>query len=479
VRGHKDKPKPWELPYREPPVVDGKVPPHDLDAEAAILSACLLDESACDQVTDLLEPLHFYSDPNRTIYSAVLGIRARDMTPDLVTVANWLRAHELMGRAGGTPYLGQMIDSVPSVARVREYAELVVDKWRLRRLIATCQKYSAYGYGDVGEIGHYIDQVEHEVFQLAEQVDGDNGPVRLRQVIIQVERERAKGIQPGLKTGYDGYDALTGGMFKGDMITVAARPGMGKSGWVTGIAANVARREVADERGETRRRNHVALFSIEMPKEQVYQRLVSAEAGVDLKRLREDDLTAVEWERVTRAKIEIADWPIHIDDSPDLTIPKMRARSRRIQTEARKEGGELVLVVLDYLQLMDDPDGRSREEEVSRCSRGCKKTAKALKIPVIVLSQLNRSVETRGKGDKRPQLSDLRESGAIEQDSDVVVFIFREHYYDEPGTADQTDGKTELLVRKQRNGPAGRAHVRFHGGSASFSDMRYEDAEPF
>ncbi|MBI4953555.1 MAG: replicative DNA helicase [Myxococcales bacterium] len=475
----------------EPPVIAGRVPPHDLEAEAAVLSAILLDRDALDRVAEILQSEHFYSEANRLVYEACSALATVGAPIDVVSVAGWLRDREQMPRVGGTTYLAQLVDATPAVAHVAAHARVVKEKWRLRRLIAACQRFAAEGYGDVGVPQEFIDSAEQAIFEIARTPEGSS-VLHVKDVLtttfkqISAAAERGNSIT-GIPTGFADLDKKTGGLHRGDLMIVAARPGMGKTSFVLNMAANVAAPKAAGEYGDERAPGFgVVVFSLEMPKEQVAARMVCSEGRVDVSKLRQGFLTPDDWTSLTNAASVLASLPIWIDDSSGLNMLELRAKVRRLQAEYTRQNGPapdgeggIGLVVIDYLQLMQGRrDASSREQEISEISRGLKRLAKELSVPVIALSQLNRAVETRA-GDKRPLLADLRESGAIEQDADTIIFIFRDEYYNEASTA---RGMAELNISKQRNGPTGRVMTRFIASCTRFENLapgEYEDAEAY
>jgi replicative DNA helicase len=482
---------------REPPVIAGRVPPHDLDAEAAVLAACLLESSALDRVLEFLEPDHFYSEPNRLIYDACRQLSLQNQPVDVVQVASWLRSRELIQRVD-VAYLGRIVDMTPAVANVAFHGKVVKEKWRLRRVIATCHKFAAQGYGDVGVPQEFIDSAEQEIYDIARTPE-HSSIHKLKDVLTttfeQVSAAAERGNQiTGIPTKYADLDQKTAGLHRGDLMIIAARPGMGKTSFVLNVAVNVATpnqvvvpgpgEEGHGEQQETPGYG-VAVFSLEMPKEQVAARLVCAEARVDLGRWRQGRLDQDDWAKLTNSASMLATLPIWIDDSAGLGILELRAKVRRLQAEhTRSQGPDspgLGMVVIDYLQLMSGRKGAaSREQEISEISRGLKQLAKELKVPVVALSQLNRGVETRGGKDKRPMLSDLRESGAIEQDADTIVFIYRDEYYNHDTTNER--GIAELIISKQRNGPTGTVRTRFIASCTKFENLapgEYDDFEDF
>ncbi|XXT17348.1 replicative DNA helicase [Sorangium sp. So ce429] len=473
----------------EPPIVAGRVPPHDLDAEAAVLSAIMLHRDALDRVLEILKAEHFYSEANSRIYEGAQELATAGTPIDIVSVASWLRDRERLAQVGGAAYLAQLADATPAVAHVAAHARVVYEKWRVRQLIATCQRVAAEGYGDVGVVQEFIDGAEQAVYQLARTPQGTSTqPIAqvLKAAFEQITAAAERGDRiTGISTGYEKLDAKTAGLHDGDLSIIAARPGMGKTSFVLNLAVNVASpRTVSspgpDQAGHGIERHEpgfgAAVFSLEMPREQLATRMVCCEGRVDLGRLRQGFLQPDDWRRLTEAASFLSTLPIWVDDTPAITLLELRAKVRRIQAEYDRppadghSGRRVGLVVIDYLQLMKGRDGvNSREQEISEISRGLKQLAKELKVAVIALSQLNRAVETRTTKDKRPQLSDLRESGAIEQDADNIMFIYRDEYYN-PETTNHK-GIAEIIVAKQRNGPTGKVLTRFTASCTRFDNL--------
>lgn len=463
----------------------GRVPPADTDAEAAVLSSILLSSDAFDTIQEVLTPDHFYVDANRRVYEAVLDLATKNRAIDTVSVAGHLRDRGRLDQVGGTPYLAHLVDATPAVAHVEEHARTIREKWRLRSLIATCQRFAAEGYGDCGDIQEFIDSAEQSIFELARvKAESDIVPVRdaIQQAfhVLTAARQRGGGVT-GFSTGFSELDRRTSGMHKGDLYIVAGRPGMGKTSFVLNIAANVAAPKYvpSGEPGVPPREvtgDGVAFFSLEMPREQLASRLLASEARVDMSSLRSGQVSAEDWNKLTEAAARMGRLPLWLDDTPAISILDLRAKIRRLQAELRRHPDgpkELGLVAIDYLQLMSGRKGvNSREQEISEISRGLKQLAKEMQVPVIALSQLNRSVETRATKDKRPQLSDLRESGAIEQDADAIMFIYRDEYYFEDSPA---KGQAEVIVAKQRNGPTGTVNVRFTQQFTRFDNLASDD----
>lgn len=465
----------------------GRVPPHDLDAEAAVLSAVMLTQEAFDRVAEFLRPEHFYSGANQRIYEAILDLQNESRPVDVVTVAGWLRDKGLLQQIGGTPYLAQLTDATPTIAHIETYGRAVREKWRLRRVIATCQDFAAVGYGDCGDIQGFIDQAEQAIFDLARTPEATS-LVPLKQAIhgafgILSEAAKRGGGITGLATGFPDLDKMTAGLHPGDLYIVAARPGMGKTAFVLNLAAQLAEpRRVAVEGNPDEVEqygNGVVFFSLEMPREQLASRLLASDARVDVSKIRSGNIGKEDWISLTESASKLGHLPLWLDDTPAISLLDVRARVRRLQAEIGRRSSDgpkanrLGLIVIDYLQLMTGRPGvQSREQEISELSRGLKQLAKEMGLAVIALSQLNRSVETRTTKDKRPQLSDLRESGAIEQDADTILFIYRDDYYFPESTVPNT---AELIVAKQRNGPTGKVLLRFNKACTRFENRAPDD----
>jgi replicative DNA helicase len=476
-----------EIPELRPS--EGRVPPHDLDAEAAVLSSALLSGDAFDNVQDVLKPEHFYSESNRRIFEAISDLHQQSQPVDVVSVATWLRSRERLEQVGGTPYLAELTDATPAVAHVAAHAKTVRERARLRQLISMCQKHAAEGYGDCGDVQQFIDSAEQAIFDIARLPQGS--AVRpLRDAIhgafeiLNAAARRGDAIT-GDPTGFVELDKRLSGLHPGDLYIVAARPGMGKTSFVLNVAVNVAQaRLVETDSGLEAERPGVGVvfFSLEMPREQLASRVLAAEARVDVSRIRNGQIRGEDWNKLTEAAAMLGRMPLWIDDTPAISLLDLRAKIRRLQSEIGRERGEgpkaerLGVVVIDYLQLMTGRrDAGSREQEISEISRGLKQLAKEMKVAVIALSQLNRSVETRTAKDKRPQLSDLRESGAIEQDADTIMFIYRDDYYNRDSLE---VGRAEIIVAKQRNGPTGQVKVRFEASCTRFDNLAEGDYEP-
>jgi len=478
----------------EPPPIEGRVPPSDLDAEAAVLSAVMVDPNAIEKVIEFLKPEHFYSEAHRRIFEACIELKATGQPVDPLQVGTWLKNRERIAQVGGMGYITEILNAAPAIANVTAYGQTVYEKYRIRQLILSCQRVAAEGYGDYGEAQSFIDGAEQAIYNLA-RVNSTSSTEPLFNVIKKsfiaiTEAAKRGGAITGTSTGFIKYDKLTAGLHEGDLTIVAARPGMGKTSFVLNVAANVASPKNFEEAGDASRKWEepgvgVVVFSLEMPREQLANRMVCSEGRVDVSKLRGGGLSQQDWTNLTRAAGYLGKLPIWIDDSPSLSILELRAKVRRIQSEfnGTTEDGrkkKIGLVVIDYLQLMKGRDGAaSREQEISEISRGLKGLAKELQVPVVALSQLNRAVETRSEKSKRPQISDLRESGAIEQDADNICFIYRDDYYN--GADSEAPNVAELIIAKQRNGPTGTAKVRFDRAYTRFDNLAPEyddDDEP-
>jgi replicative DNA helicase len=470
-----------------PPTIEGRVPPHDLDAEAAVLSAVMLDGSALDKILEFLKPEHFYSEAHRRIFEACVELRAVGQPVDIVQVASWLRSRERLAQVGGMPYLTEILDSAPAVHNVAAYGKTIHEKWRVRQVILTCQRVTAMGYVDYGEAQAFIDGAEQAIYQIARTEEGTSVE-RLLDVMKKSFKQLTDAVQrgdriTGMPTGFTRFDNLTAGLHDGDLTIVAARPGMGKTSFCLNIAVNVARPRTMVKADDPNDRwenagTGVAVFSLEMPREQLANRMVCSEARVDVSKIRTGYLSPQDWSKLTHAASELGSLPIWIDDSSSLSLLELRAKVRRLQAEYDRtdETGRKVrrigLVIIDYLQLMKGREGaQSREQEISEISRGLKSLAKELRVAVIALSQLNRAVETRSEKSKRPQISDLRESGAIEQDADNIIFIYRDDYYNRDSLPPELQHVAELILAKQRNGPTGTAKVRFDREYTRFDNL--------
>ncbi len=390
------------------------MPPHDLDAEAAVLSAVMVDPLALDKVNEFLKPEYFYSEAHRRVFEACVDLSAEGKPVDVVQVATWLRDHERLAQVGGMAYLTEVLNAAPAVANVAAYGKTIHEKWRVRQLVLTCQRVTAQGYAGYGEAQLFIDSAEQAVYDIARTRESSSVH-KLRDVMHEtfqrITKATARGARIiGISTGFDRYDRLTSGLHDGELTIVAARPGMGKTSFVLNVAANVASPQQLESARDPNERWEepgygVVFFSLEMPREQIVNRMLCSEARVDVSRVRTGMLTPSDWSKLTQAAAHLANLNIWVDDSAALSILELRSKVRRLQAEfdrvdegTSEKTQRIGLVVVDYLQLMRGREGAaSREQEISEISRGLKRLAKELNLPVIALSQLNRAVETRGR----------------------------------------------------------------------------------
>lgn len=436
-----------------------------------MLSALWLVPDDIDVVFGIIDYAMFYSDSNKLIFKAMSELAAEGKPFDLVTVAAYMRNAGSLDRAGGTPYLAQLSGATPAVANVTTHAQIIKDRWQARQLILQCHTFAASAYTCSEPSLSLIQEAEQKLGELASKGVGSElvhisvplqSEIRLRQ---DLRDAGVFGGGTGTSTGFPKLDNMAGGLYDSDLIVAAGRPGMGKTALVMNIIMNLARARASGELPEAS-----AFFSLEMPREQLALRFACAESGVDFSKARKNYLTEEEWSKLLAAAESLARAPIWIDDTPAITVLDVQARARKLQRDiaagrASVPCSRLKLVVLDYMQLAQGVRGKNdnREREVASISSGMKRMAKELDVTAFAVSQLNRGVE-RKSGDKRPELSDLRESGAIEQDADGVWFVFRESYYD----PEAAPGEAELIIRKQRNGATGTVYFTFQAESMRF-----------
>ena len=443
----------------------GRVPPHDLDAERAVLGTVLLDNVALSAVEALLAPSDFYHPAHGVLFESMQALNTRREPVDVVTLAAELRARERLNTVGGAQYLGELTDALATTAHVESHARIVADLAGVRRMIEVAHEIVARGYGERGDAEQFLDFAAAKVFEVA-QKRSKTTLVELEKAIldafarIEATNQRGAAIS-GLTSGFRDLDKLTAGRHPGQLIIIAARPAMGKTSLALTLTGNSAKAAGAP----------VLFFSLEMPRVELANRLMCAEGRVDQSKLRTNLLSQDDMSALTRAANSLYKLPIYIDDSGDLTLVDLRAKARKMKAERG-----LALIVIDYLQLMKASRERmeSREREISEISRGLKGLAKELEIPIIALSQLNRAVETRPGKDKRPMLADLRESGAIEQDADVVMFIYRDEVYNRDS---EERGVAELIIAKQRNGPTDTVKLRFVRELTRFENLAHDPHE--
>lgn len=437
----------------------GRVPPHDITAERAVLGGVLLDNNALNIVIEIITLEDFYSDAHRFIFRSMIELAKNNQPLDVVTLRAHLATCGKLEAIGGDDYLLLLTNTIPTLANIEAHSRIIYEKSVVRRLITTCHEITARGYGDYGIVEEFLDSAERGVFDVSKQRirhPYEHVSAVIKRTFEQVTSasERKEHVT-GIPTGFERLDSFTAGMHPGDLIIVAGRPSMGKTAFALNVVVNSCSK---------RKNNPVAFFSLEMPKEQLASRMLCCEARVDASRLRTGYLYKEDWPKLAEAAGLISDLPIWIDDTPGLTLMELRAKSRRLRAE---QG--LGLLVIDYLQLMrSGTRSVSREQEISEISRSLKGLAKELELPVLALSQLNRGVETRGTKDKRPQLSDLRESGAIEQDADTILFIYRDEVYN---TESEDAGIAEVIIGKQRQGPTGTVRCRFFREYTRFENL--------
>ena len=440
-------------------------PPYSLEAEVSVLGGMLIDNDAVARAIEVVDDSMFYREANRRLFRSMSRIFERGGVVDVITLNEELKKTNELESSGGAGYLAELLDAVPTAANIEYHARIVREKALLRRLIEAASDIIRDVY-DQGErdVEQVLDEAEQRVFRVAESHERE-GFVWIKEILwptfehIEKLQESAGGIT-GVPTGFKDVDRMTTGLQKGDLIIVAARPSMGKTSWALNVAQTAA-----IEHNTT-----VAMFSLEMSKEQLVQRFLCAEGRVDAQRLRQGKMSPDEYQRLAAAAGHLNTAPLWIDDSPGSTVLEMRAKARRLKSET-----DLDLLVIDYMQLMSGGKrSESRVQEVSEISRGLKALARELDVPVIALSQLSRAPEQRTG--HRPQLSDLRDSGSIEQDADLVMFLYRPEYYFGPVDNDgnSVEGKTELIVAKQRNGPTGVVNLFFHKAYTRFDSVASE-----
>ncbi|MFA6029721.1 MAG: replicative DNA helicase [Elusimicrobiota bacterium] len=448
-----------------------QLPPQALDAEMAVLGSMLIEKDAVEKGMEILRPGDFYKDSHKKIFEVVAALHERGQVVDLITVSEELRAQKMLQEAGGVNFLNELTHKVSSAAHVEHYAHLVRDKSLLRSLIRSSTELIARAYSEEKETSELLDEAERQIYQIAQQqasVGFTDPKALVHEVIEQIERlAQRKEEVTGVPTGLTKLDQMTSGLQKGDLILIAARPSQGKTALALNIAANVVL--------NAKKARPVAFFSLEMSKHAIMTRLIASEARVDVFKVRGGFFPRDRWTDLTNAAARLSEAPLYIDDSNASTVLQVRTRARRLASELHSKGKELGMVMIDYLQLMHGSSRRTenRQQEVSEISRGLKQLARDLNVPVVALSQLSRRTEEKGRVDARPQLSDLRESGALEQDADVVGMIYREGYYkrDDP----TLEHKAELIIAKQRNGPVGKVPLVFRSELARFENF-VEDA---
>src|SRR5687767_6345184 len=451
----------YSIPSHGPDPYRSRRPPYSEDAEQAVIAAMLMDADAIVRATEYVDDTMFYREGHRRMFRAMVSISERGEVVDPLTLAEELSRHGELDASGGKDYIGFLIDVVPTSAHVEYHAKIVREKALLRRLIEASTSIVSEAFEGRTPVAQLLDEAEARIFQVSQERSNE-GFTRIKELLWPT-MERIEALQKGGKTitgvasGFTDLDEMTSGFQPADLVIVAARPSMGK----TALTLNIAQHAAIESKVG------VAFFSLEMSKESLVQRMLTSEARLDAQRLRKGMLRDDDFPRLARAAGILSSAPIWIDDTPGLTLLEMRSKARRLKADS-----DLGLLIVDYLQLMQGPsNAESRQQEVSQISRGLKALAKELNIPVVALSQLSRAPEQR-TGDHRPQLSDLRESGAIEQDADLIMFLFRQEMYDGPVDKDgnSLEGKAELIVGKQRNGPTGLVNLHFYKQYTRFAN---------
>ncbi|WP_226389108.1 replicative DNA helicase [Penaeicola halotolerans] len=443
----------------------GKLPPQAVDLEEAVLGALMLEKDALTAVIDILKPNSFYKDAHKEIYEAILDLFNASEPVDILTVTNQLRKSGKLEFVGGAFFITDLTTRVSSAANIEFHARIIAEQAIKRDLITVSSEIQKEAFEDTTDVFELLDKMEQSLFEISESnIRKNYADMRsiMREAFTELEaKKHHKDGLTGVPSGFTALDRVTSGWQKSDLVIIAARPAMGKTAFVLSVLRNAA---VDHEKP-------VAIFSLEMSSIQLVNRLISAEAELESEKIKKGQLADYEWEQLVHKTNKLSSAPIFVDDTPALSILELRAKCRRLKAQH-----DIQMIVIDYLQLMSGDSksnaGGNREQEISAISRALKKIAKELSVPVIALSQLSRAVETRG-GDKRPQLSDLRESGAIEQDADIVMFLYRPEYYgitqDEEGNA--TQGVGEVIIAKHRNGSLDTVKLRFIGKYTKFQDL--------
>ena len=439
----------------------GKLPPQALDLEESVLGALMLEKNALNAVVEFLKPEHFYDDRHKEIYTAIIDLFKASEPVDMRTVVNQLRKNGKVEIIGGAYYIAELTSKVSSAANIEYHSRVIMEMAIKRTLIQVASQIHHDAYEDTTDVFELLDKTEQSVFEISDsnlRKNYDNMRNLMARAIqeLQILKDHKDGLT-GVPSGFTALDRITSGWQKSDLVIIAARPGMGKTAFVVSALRNAS----------VDFKIPVAIFSLEMASVQLVNRMISAEAELEGEKIRRGQLAEHEWAQLVHKTSRLSSAPIFIDDTPALSILELRAKCRRLKAEHNVQ-----LIVIDYLQLMRGEQAGNREQEIASISRALKGIAKELNVPVLALSQLSRGVETRG-GDKRPQLSDLRESGSIEQDADIVMFLYRPEYYkitvDEEGMP--TQGVGEVIVAKHRNGSTGTAKLKFIGKFTKFADF--------
>ena len=435
----------------------GKIPPHDIEAEQAVIGSMLTDKEAVAAAIEVLKPEDFYRDDNRIIYEAILSLYSRSEPIDIITLKSELSSMGKFEAVGGLEYLAELPDKVPTTANVEQYIKIVEEKSVLRNLIKTANEIITLGYDQTQEVDGIIDNAEKKIFEVMQRKN-QKGYTPIKDILVETFTEleqlyNQKQRVTGVPTGFTDLDFRTAGLHNSDLILVAARPAMGKSAFALNIATNAA----------VKAHIPVVIFSLEMSKEQMTSRILCSEAMVDSNKVRTGKIDDEEWAKLAAASGELSEANIYIDDTPGISIMEIRAKCRKMKLEKN-----IGLVVIDYLQLVQGSGkrGSSREQEIAEISRSLKILAKEINVPVIALSQLSRAPEQRP--DHRPMLSDLRESGSIEQDADIVMFLYRDDYYNENS---EKKNIAEVILAKHRSGSTGTVELLWLGNYTKFANI--------
>jgi replicative DNA helicase len=437
-------------------VYSDRLPPQNIDAEEAILGGILLDPEAIGRVAEFLRPEAFYINAHQEIYRAALALHAQGKPTDLMSLSSWLFDYGLLERVGGQSRLAQLVDRTVSAVNVDQYAHLVTDKYLRRKLIQAGTEVTQLAYQTTEPLEKVLDQAEQKIFGITQSRPNQSlMPTAdiLTATFADIEQRSLGMVLPGVSCGFYDLDAMTQGFQRSDLIIAAGRPAMGKTSFVLNVARNIA----------AFHKLPVAVFSLEMSKEQLVYRLLSSEVQIESGRLRSGRISQTEWEPLGHAISALSQLPVFIDDTPNISVAEMRSKSRRLQSE---QGGALGLILVDYLQLMEGSGSDNRVQELSKVTRSLKGLARELNVPIIALSQLSRGVESRTN--KRPMMSDLRESGSIEQDADLILMLYRDEYYN-PDTPDR--GVAEVIITKHRNGPVGTVRLLFEPQFTRFRNL--------
>ena len=446
----------------------GKLPPQAPDLEIAVLGALMLEKNALTSVVEFLRPEHFYSEQHKEIYQAIIDLFKATEPVDMRTVVAQLRKNGKLELAGGAFYIAELTSKVSSAANIEYHSRIIIEMAIKRDLIQISSAIQTDAYEDTTDVFELLDRTEQSIFKISDSNLRKNYD-KMKSLMFKAlqelqEKKNHKDGLTGVPTGFSRLDRVTGGWQKNDLVIIAARPGMGKTAFVVSAMRNAA----------VDFQHPVAIFSLEMSSIQLVNRLISAEAELESEKLKKGNLADFEWTQLIHMTDRLSAAPIFIDDTPALSILELRAKCRRLKAEH-----DIQLVIVDYLQLMKGESSGNREQEIASISRALKGIAKELEVPVLALSQLSRGVETRG-GDKRPQLSDLRESGSIEQDADIVMFLYRPEYYKITVDEDNmpTAGMAEVIIAKHRNGSLENVKLKFIGKYTKFADFDGFDQDP-